>query len=191
MTKKKDAPKGFLGVATDLRRREILEKYCQGFSVAEIAAEIGITKGAINRHIGAMRKEWKQHRLEMIDDQKADIENGIRKVMREAWLAWYRSCEDQEVVREGKKMAHGEPAPYSEKIRKGQAGDPRFLDQVRSCLDQLVKLYGLNEPDKMDVNHHNNPLIVDLVVGSREEARKLTGLEAEVIDSRVVDPSEN
>jgi hypothetical protein len=38
-----------------------------------------------------------------------------------------------------------------ETSKRGQAGDPRFLEQVHKCIELRLKLFGLRKPDEKKV----------------------------------------
>jgi hypothetical protein len=107
-----------------------------------------LSQQTISNDIRAIQKEWLASSLRDFDEMRAQELAKIDRLEREYWRGWERSCEDAETVRkEG-------PASGVEKIvktEKGQAGDPRFLAGVMSCIDRRCKLVGMDAPKELKV----------------------------------------
>jgi len=102
-----------------------------------------------------MQKQWLEATLIDFNEAKAREIAKVDRLEREYWSAWMRSCEDAETITEKGKGGKGAEKPDTfekTKQRKGQAGDPRFLAGVQWCIERRIKLFGLDEPDRLIVD---------------------------------------
>lgn len=144
------------------RRLRVAQAYCQGQKVVEIAQNEGVHHSTISRDLDAIREEWKNARVGLIDAKSQEELAKIDHVEKVAWEAWQRSCEDAEThthrvvtgrtaVEIGKE--NGEkyrrvvdlpPLETAEKVVRGQAGNPAYLERVCWCINRRCVLLGLD-----------------------------------------------
>jgi predicted transcriptional regulator len=129
-------------------RRQIADLYLRGRLQAEIAEQVGISQSTVSRDLKALQGEWLRSALMDFNEAKARELAKIDHLERTYWAAWQRSQEDAETeatkaidVKDGKRY---EVATQ----RKGQAGDPRFLQGVQWCIERRCKIIGVDAPDR-------------------------------------------
>lgn len=159
-------------------RRRISDLYLQGWIQADIAATVGISQSTISRDLKALQAGWLQSALMDFNEAKSRELAKVDRLEREYWQAWARSCEDAETVRqEGSRKKHKKDEDNNEnddklpsvdkivKTRKGQAGDPRFLQGVQWCIDRRCKILGIDAPQKLEhTGAGGGPLVFKEVV---------------------------
>lgn len=156
-------------------RRCIADLYLKGWLQVDIAEEVGLSQTTVCRDLKALQRQWIAVTLIDFDEAKGNEIAKIDRLEREHWAAWERSCLDAETVtKKGKVKKDAEKPESVEQIiqRKGQAGDPRFLAGIQWCIDRRIKLFGLDEPDR-------------LVVDWRQEAEEV-GLDAGEVFEQLV-----
>lgn len=163
------------------RRRQVSELYLQGWPQDEIAEKFGVSPTAISLDLKGIRERWQAQVMMNFEERKMQELAKIDQLELWATEAWKRSCEDavvstrktekaMQVVpknkdgankrRTGKGMV-GEPVPemkmvpvrrYVEEQRRGQAGNPAFLDKVTWCIETRLALFGVIEQKMNQVN---------------------------------------
>lgn len=140
-------------------RREIAERYLEGKTQAAIAeylngrAGIGykLTRQMIGYDLKALQSQWRESALINIDEAKAKELAKIDRLEWEYWIAWERSCADAETITEKGKGTGTAVQDFEKTIqRRGQAGDPRFLQGVQWCIDRRCKILGVDAPQKVE-----------------------------------------
>ena len=125
------------------------ELYRQGKTFGEIAAvvtaefrtpeEKPFSFKTIAKDMARIRAEWRTSRIADFD-AKIDKELAvIDHLEAEAWAGWQRSIGKVKVTTQ-KTTAEGEETTVR---TEHQAGDPRFLAQVDSCVDKRCRILGL------------------------------------------------
>ena len=135
-------------------RRRIADLYLQGETQTNIAVLVKLSRPTVTRDLAALRDEWRASALIDIDEAKARSLAKVDRLEREYWTAWARSCEDAETVRmEGKPTGEGEEGAPEKVVKtsKGQAGDPRFLAGVMTCIERRCKIIGVDAPTKNEL----------------------------------------
>jgi hypothetical protein len=121
----------------------------------EIAERLTISHVTVCRDIKTLHQVWLKSSLVDYDEAKGKELAKVDKLEYEYWVAWERSCEDAETVRqEGIKKNEGDTKVIPDKIvktAKGQAGDPRFLAGVQWCINKRCEILGLDAPEKRDI----------------------------------------
>jgi DNA-binding CsgD family transcriptional regulator len=142
-------------MSLEARRKRVADLYLQGMAQFQIAEELGVSQASVSNDLTAIRAEWLALAVIDYSDGVAKELAKIDHLEEVAWEAWQRSCEDAEQTRRRREFIRekvkGKPrghrlVPVSstvETTRRGQAGDPRFLDKVSWCIDQRCKLLGL------------------------------------------------
>jgi hypothetical protein len=158
------------------RRMRELEMYLRGVPLREIAAEVGMTIGGISKDLAELRAEFhREQRMSRVDRIALELAK-IDHLERTYWDAWERSLREQirtvtsredvpldlpKGANTGRTDGNGDPAPNTPVMltktrvqrRVDQSmGNPAFLAGIQWCVDRRVKLLGLDEPVKIDVN---------------------------------------
>lgn len=136
----------------------IAELYTKGRSYREIAHEVSqrtgrsITHTTVSNEIKKLLKEWEASRNEIIDHQKFIELAKIDRLEKTYWDGYEKSCQP---VKKSTTKKKGTPNQISD-IEKtdneeNRIGDPRFLDGIKWCIEQRCKIFGINAPQKFDV----------------------------------------
>lgn len=153
-----------------LSRIEIISGlYKRGYSFREIRSEVmkrldleTYSLETVHKDITRMLDEWREHRIDRID-QVVQLElQRNDDIIKEAWQAWDKSKTDYE--RKSAKQ-QGLPKRSDEnsdggisttKIEQSKElviryGDPRYLDLILKVQERNAKLLGYDSPIKVDV----------------------------------------
>lgn len=147
------------------RKAKVAKLYLEGKAQWEIAELVGSTQPTVSKDLAEIREQWQESYKEAFSEKVAVELAKIDKVEAAAWEGWYRSCGD--VVTRSKKtekalrkpkpeLSEDEDEPQGmgapaelvpiktliEMTRKGQAGNPSFLAEVRACIDMRLKVLG-------------------------------------------------
>jgi hypothetical protein len=127
-------------VAAELRRRQVVDLYLQGWSQAAIAEHLGVGQTTVSLDLRILQKQWRESSIRDFDQLRTIELAKIDLVEREAWAAWQRSQKPAQSA-----VVNGEgPRNRARKTLKNQYGDPRFLEQVNKCIAQRRALLGLD-----------------------------------------------
>jgi hypothetical protein len=125
------------------RRKNVAARYVRGETQWEIARAFEVDQKTISNDLAAIRKEWLADAVRSVDEVKARELAKIDECEAQAWRAWTKSQENAETLR-ARVRGKGEDArPETEKVTKGQAGDPRFLDLVLKCVEKRCLILGV------------------------------------------------
>lgn len=137
----------------------ITELYTKGRSYREIAFEVNqrngrnITYQTVSNEIKKLLREWEKSRNEIIDHQKFVELAKIDRLERTYWDGYEKSCQPVKKSTTEKKgnvkQVNDIKTVSNEETR---VGDPRFLDGVKWCIEQRCKIFGINAPQKFDVD---------------------------------------
>jgi len=145
-------PRNRAEVARD--RRRIADLYLRGRLQAEIADELKIDQSTVSRDLKALYEEWRQSALIDFNEAKARELAKIDHLERTYYEAWERSREDAEVEATKVVDINGGKRYEAQTQRKGQAGDPRFLQGVQWCIERRCRILGVDAPEK---HEHSGP----------------------------------
>jgi hypothetical protein len=146
-------------------RSVIAHKVLLGYNMTEIAKELGISRGQVAYDLRIVTKRWKEAAVRDFDEARGVELAKIDALEKEAWMAWERSKEKktqsrQRIVPKGK---DGIENNITGEIKTEERdGDPRFLDIVFRCVERRIKLYGLDEAEKIamvgqfQIGEHND-----------------------------------
>lgn len=150
------------------RRTRIARMYCEGNTILEIAKSEDMSISAVGRDLQAIRLFWLSSIVTDMDQKVADLLGRNDHIEATAWRAWERSCKNAETITRSRDKGikilppkkKGRPptakmvvtAEKLEKVTKGQAGDPRFLQIIGDCLDRRAKYLGIDEGDRNTTN---------------------------------------
>lgn len=138
------------------RRKRVSELYLKGHSMAEIAEIIGNISAVMVYHdICWAREQWRTSCIDSIAQLKQRELGRIDHLEIEAYRGWQRSCKPALIEHEKSGNRPGDQGgPYDERSteRKHQAGDPRFLTIVGSCIESRRKILGLDAPAQVQMS---------------------------------------
>lgn len=153
------------------RERDLIDVarlYLEGWTQQAIADYISekyyldinpLTQQQIGYDIKILIKRWQKSQSLNIDEAKGRELARIDKLEREYWQAWQRSCEDAETVRqEGKPKTKDDKPDKVVHTRKGQAGDPRFLQGIERCIAMRIKILGIATDRHEHVGRAGGPI---------------------------------
>ena len=153
-----------------LARLEIVAKlYKRGYSIRQINREVMVRLGlktyslaTVHKDIQTLLDEWRENRIEDMDDAlQLELER-IDDTVRELWSQWEKSKEDYTETfntRRGAPERNKETGQDRVKTfsltestaSKVGLGDPRYIAEIRQQLMERRKLLGLYAPEKKDV----------------------------------------
>jgi len=125
------------------RRRNVAHRYVRGQTQWEIARAFEVDQGTISRDLAAIQEEWKAAALMDLDSRKAKELATVDEVERQAWVAWTKSQENAETL----KARRSGDKEFAEKVTKGQAGNPKFLNVVLDCVRRRCEILGILKVD--------------------------------------------
>lgn len=121
------------------RRKNVARRYLRGDLQHEIARVFEVDLRTIERDLHELREEWRKTALADTAEFRGLQLVKLDEVERNAWLGWTKSQENAETLRARKRGDKSE----TEKVSKGQAGDPRFLAIVLECVEKRCKILGI------------------------------------------------
>jgi predicted transcriptional regulator len=125
-------------------------------SQTEIAEAVGITQGQVSRYIKQIEQAYDASAIEDIRRVKSQAKAQFDDLIREYYEGWERSKVPHETKSLKQRPGGGKDKAkvMEEKSlrQESQVGDPRFLDGVRRCTEDIVSLYGAAAPQKIDFN---------------------------------------
>lgn len=150
------------------RKREgrlpiIAQLYRRGYSYRQIRSEVmarldldTYAIGTLHNDIKYLLSQWRESRLEDIDDAIQLELQRIDEAVRELWSQWEQSKEQQTETTKWKKSSAGgaggnSPVSESRKV-KGGLGDVSYIAEIRKQLMERRKLLGLYAPEKKDIS---------------------------------------
>ncbi len=126
-----------------LRERELraLELAARGWNQTQIGEELGIGRSAVSKML--YKTEQKLHQMlkdkgEAIRAKQTFFLEEIHRASMQAWASSKLDATSEKVTTDDK-------GQRTEKTRRDQCGDPRFLDQARGALADIRKIWGLDE----------------------------------------------
>jgi hypothetical protein len=119
-----------------------------------------------------VRQEWLQSSLIDFNQKKAEELARIDAVEREYWSAWQESKRERQTT-STEQITDASGNKVKAGIRKiEQTGDRRYLAGVERCIEQRVKILGLNAPTETRLTGmHGGPISFSLeqVVAAEQE----------------------
>lgn len=154
-----------------LARLEIVARlYKRGYSIRQINKEVmarlnlkTYSLATVHKDIQSLLDEWRENRIEDMDDAlQLELER-IDETVRELWSQWEKSKEDYTETfntRRGAPERNKETGQDRVKTfsltestaSKVGLGDPRYIAEIRQQLMERRKLLGLYAPEKKDVS---------------------------------------
>jgi biotin operon repressor len=134
---------------TEAKKNELAKLYATGqWSMRKLAKHIGVSLSVVWRHVEELRQKWREDRNEQIDTIKQRELAKVDLLEEEALAAWERSQDDE--VKVETEFADKKTGKKSKETRVGQAGDPRFLQQIERCIKSRREILGLDAPTKSE-----------------------------------------
>lgn len=153
-----------------LARMEIVAKlYKRGYSIRQIRDEVmrrldlgSYALGTVLKDIQTLLEEWRENRIEDMDDAlQLELER-IDDTCRELWAQWEKSKEDYNKTTNTRKGAPQRNRETGESIVKTYSveertasviglGNPQYISEIRQQLIERRKLLGLYAPEKKDI----------------------------------------
>jgi hypothetical protein len=158
-----------------LARLEIVSQlYKRGYSIRAIRAEVmrrldlaTYSTQTVHRDVQTLLKEWRDNRLEDMDDALQLELSRIDDTVRELWEQWEKSKEDYTKTQRKRKGAPARNAnqdnnsgdkggirtfSIEEKtLNVVGLGNPAYISEIRQQLAERRKLLGLYAPEKRDI----------------------------------------
>lgn len=152
-------------------RLEIVAKlYKRGYSCRQIREEVmtrlcidTYSLSTVHKDIKALLEEWRENRIEDIDEAlQLELER-IDETCRELWAQWEKSKEDYNKTTNTRKGAPSRNKETGENTVKTYSieertsnvqglGNPQYIAEIRQQLMERRKLLGLYAPEKKDIN---------------------------------------
>ncbi|MCL5265177.1 MAG: hypothetical protein M1343_08310 [Chloroflexi bacterium] len=153
----------------EMRAWEMRQKY---FTHREIAAVLGVTHQAVTAMLHRMAKRYLAKSDQLIETEKFTQLERLERIAQEAELAWERSKLDAEkivtimgrqIVKKDGTMINLPDEVRTERV--AQAGDPRFMEQLRGALADVRKIWGIDAPSKTELTgNKEKPVVIKTVV---------------------------
>jgi hypothetical protein len=133
-------------------RTVVAQRVLQGYTHGEIAKELGISDSMVGLYLKELRQRWRASSLRDFDEARAIELAKIDNLEREYWESWERSKRPK--TQTTQRTAPSKAGSTDVKITAGMTtqerdGDPRFLDGIFKCIERRMKLYGLDEAEKI------------------------------------------
>ncbi len=128
----------------DERRARVAKLYHQGVMLKDIASTVKVSVLTVQKDLAALHAQWLEDGKAMYAQRQVGELQRLDALEAEAAEAWAKSKEisitemDETSVggKDGEKT-------ISRTTRRHQVGDPRFLVEMRSCIEQRCKILGL------------------------------------------------
>jgi len=125
--------------ARDLHALELASQFK---TQAEIGRELGISASGVCKLFQRIEGRLLAEIKDKAEARKAHQTLKLDYIAREGMRAWEASKHDAET----EKISTSDDGKQStERTKRGQTGDPRYLDQVRGALADIRKIWGLEE----------------------------------------------
>lgn len=184
-----------------LARLEIVSQlYKRGYSIRAIRAEVmrrldlaTYSTQTVHRDVQTLLKEWRDSRLEDMDDALQLELTRIDDTVRELWEQWEKSKEDYTKTERKRKGApannsdngnnNGEGGIRTFSVEEStkqvvMLGDPAYIAEIRQQLMERRKLLGLYAPEKRDIQGGMSFSAFLMESGMIDDAEKEAGLKA-------------
>jgi hypothetical protein len=173
------------------RRREqvAFDLAVKGLSESQIAEELAqqglgeVTQQAVSKMLLRIEKRMLAEMNDKIREKKIRHEAILWKIVQESLASWHESKKPQKslTTKHGPSGVNGEPGKVMESntTLRDQDGDPRYLDQARSAMADIRKIWGVDEPAhvKSDVSGSIGlgvmQEIIEVVVTTRKQAEEV------------------
>ena len=181
-------------------RLEIVSQlYKRGYSVRAIRTEVmrrldlkTYSTGTVHGDIKTLLAEWRESRLEDMDDALQLELTRIDDTVRELWEQWEKSKEDYTKTQRKRKGAPARNANQDNNSGEGgirtfsveektqeviRLGNPAYISEIRQQLAERRKLLGLYAPEKKDIQGGMSFSAFLMESGMIDEAEQEAGIK--------------
>lgn len=144
-------------IRIEQRQTRVSKRYLQGSPQAEIARELEVSQATISSDLKAIRKEWKAQRGADLEELLLEEFQRLKQVFRDASQGWEQSQQPVETT----KISQSPLGKTVEKSIRQQHGDPRFLQTMQRLIEQMVRLFGLDETGKKLYSDQASKPVID------------------------------
>ena len=145
-------------VAFRARELRALDLASQFKTQAEIGREIGISASGVCKMFQRIEGRLLAEIRDKAEARKAHQTLKLEHIAREGMRAWETSKLDAESE---KVSASDDGKQATERTKRSQTGDPRYLDQARGALADIRKIWGLEEQSTGQGNATNITINVE------------------------------
>lgn len=141
------------------RMSRVSRLYLQGMTYGEIAKEVGVSPTTVGNDMEAVREGWLESALMDFDKRKAQEMAKLDRLEQRAWEAFERSIGEMTVRKVKEDRAQPPPGkrggrPTKDKDKwvptsqteevttKYCAGDPKYLEIIKDCVQTRLKIIG-------------------------------------------------
>jgi hypothetical protein len=117
---------------------------------AEIAAQLGVSRQQIGYDLKTLQERWLASSLSSFDANKARELVKIDRLERIYLDAWERSCEEKQTTSTARTLGEAGKRGKASLRKESRDGNPAFLEGVRWCIAERIKLRGLATTKKGD-----------------------------------------
>lgn len=120
--------------------------YLQGVAQAVIAQQLGLARSQISYDLKQIRQRW---RASTIVDFNEAVNRELERVdliEAENWESWQASKQPLETTTTERLTAGAASSERARIQRRSRPGDPRYMDAIRWCVEQRIRVLGLAAP---------------------------------------------
>lgn len=176
----------------------VAQLYKRGYTVRAIREEVmrrldlpTYSVSTVHRDITSLLKEWRDSRLEDMDDALQLELTRIDDTVRELWEQWEKSKEDYTKTQRKRKGAPARNANQDNNSGEGGIrtfsveehtqevvglGNPAYISEIRQQLAERRKLLGLYAPEKRDIQGSMSFASFLMESGMLEDAEREAGV---------------
>ena len=177
----------------------VAQLYKRGYTVRAIREEVmrrldlpTYSVSTVHRDITSLLKEWRDSRLEDMDDALQLELTRIDDTVRELWEQWEKSKEDYTKTQRKRKGAPARNANQDNNSGEGGIrtfsveektlnviglGNPAYISEIRQQLAERRKLLGLYAPEKRDIQGSMSFSAFLMESGMIDDAEQEAGLK--------------
>ncbi len=130
----------------------VARMFRQGYTHNEIAKVCEVSRPQVIYDLKTLHKRWSERTTLDLDVIKRGELEKLDLLEREAWQAWEASKQDDVTKTDEYRTGDTDTkknGALSREVRRGQVGDPRFLERVQAAQTARAKLLGLDSPVKL------------------------------------------
>lgn len=134
------------------RRKRVASRYLRGWTQWEIAKKEGVDQAVVSADLEVIYKVWQEEMLASFDQHKRNQLAKIDYMEQVAYTAYVKSIGIRKVITREKTVGgmYGETNKVKI-VRDDLAGDTKYLDQVKWCIEMRCKILGITK-DVKNVN---------------------------------------
>ena len=177
----------------------VAQLYKRGYSIRAIRAEVmrrldlaTYSTQTVHKDVQTLLKEWRESRLEDIDDALQLELTRIDDTVQELWEQWEKSKEDYTRTQRKRKGAPARSGNQDNNSSDGgirtfsveektqqviMLGNPAYIAEIRQQLAERRKLLGLYAPEKRDIQGGMSFSAFLMESGMIDEAEQAAGIK--------------